>query len=218
MQRIVVIGLGNFGMAVAESLSKKGIDVIAVDRRQELVDRIAHRAARAVVGDGTDPEVLRDVGCKTADVGIVATGDDITACMLAVMALKDTGVKEIHVKVISEAHSRVVEKIGVTSTVFPERDSGRRLAEAVSSTEILSYFPLGDDFALQEMAVPDSWLGRSLKELEMRGRFNITVVAVRDMLTGTIIGVPDPDARLKDSDTLFVSGAKTDLASVTKLR
>lgn len=218
MQRIVVVGLGNFGMAVAESLADKGVDVIAVDRRQELVDRIAQRAARAVVGDGTNADVLRDVGCESADVGIVATGDDITASILAVMALRDTGVGEIHVKVISEAHGRVVEKLGVTSTVFPERDSGRRLAEAVSTTEILSYFPLGDDFALQEMAVPDSWLGRSLKELEMRGRFNITVVAVRDVLTGTIIGVPDPEALLKDSDTLFVSGAKSDLARVTKLR
>lgn len=218
MQRIVVIGLGNFGMAVAESLTSKGVDVIAVDRRQELVDRIAHRAARAVVGDGTNPEVLRDVGCKTADVGIVATGDDITASILAVLALKDTGVREIYVKVISEPHVRVVEKLGVTGTVFPERDSGRRLAEAVVSTDILSYFPLGDDFALQEMAVPDSWLGKSLKDLEMRGRFNITVVAVRDVLTGTIVGVPDPDALLKDSDTLFISGAKSDLARVTRLR
>ena len=218
MQRIVVIGLGNFGMAVAESLADKGVDVIAVDRRQEPVDRIAHRASRAVVGDGTNPDVLRDIGGKSADVGIVGTGDDITASILAVLALKDSGVPEIYVKVISEAHARVAEKLGVTGTVFPERDSGRRLAEAVVSTDILSYFPLGDDFALQEMAVPDSWLGRSLKELEMRGRFNITVVAVRDVLTGTIVGVPDPDAVLKESDTLFVSGAKSDLARVTRLR
>ncbi len=218
MQRIVVIGLGNFGMAVAESLAGKGVDVIAVDRRQELVDRIAHRAARAIVGDGTNPEVLRETGCQSADVGIVGTGDDITASILAVLALKDVGVREIHVKVISEPHMRVVEKLGVTGTVFPERDSGRRLAEAVVSTDILSYFPLSDDFALQEMAVPDSWLGRSLKELELRVRHNITVVAVRDMLAGTIAGAPDPEAPLKDSDTLFVAGAKQDLSRVTRLR
>ena len=218
MQRIVVVGLGNFGMAVTESLAVKGVDVIAIDRRQEMVDRIAHLAARAVAGDGTMPDLLRYVGGKDADVGIVATGDDITASNLAVLALKDIGVREIHVKVISEPHARVVEKVGVTGTVFPERDSGRRLAEAVVSTDILAYFPLGDDFAMQEMAVPDSWLGRSLKELKMRGQFNITVVAVRDVLTGTIVGVPDPDAVLKDSDTLFVSGTKSDLARVTRLR
>jgi trk system potassium uptake protein len=218
MKRIVVIGLGNFGMAVAESLAKKGVDVIAVDRRQELVDHIAEWAARSVVCDGTNASVLKEVGAKGADVGIVSTGDDITASILAVLALKDVGVREIHVKVISEQHARVVEKLGVTGTVFPERDSGRRLAEAVVSQEILSFFPLSEDFAMQEMAIPDSWLGRSLKDLDIRRRFNIGVIAVKDMLTGSIAGIPDPEALLKDSDTLFVSGAPSDLARVATIR
>ncbi len=218
MKRIVVIGLGNFGMAVAETLARKGVDVIAVDRRQDAVDQIAHQAARAVVGDGTNPAVLRDTGCKEADAGIVSTGDDITASILAVMALKDIGVREIHVKVISDAHARVVEKLGVTGTSFPERDSGRRLAEAVVSTEILSFFPLGEDFAFQEMAIPDPWLGQSLVEIDMRRRYNVTVVAVRDVLAGTIASAPDPSLPLKESDTLFVSGAPKDLARVAALR
>lgn len=218
MKRIVVIGLGNFGMAVAESLAKKGVDVIAVDRRQELVDHIAEWAARSVVCDGTNASVLKEVGAKGADVGIVSTGDDITASILAVLALKDIGVREIHVKVISEQHARVVEKLGVTGTVFPERDSGRRLAEAVVSQEILSFFPLSEDFAMQEMAIPDSWLGQSLKDLDIRRRFNIGVIAVKDMLTGSIAGIPDPEAPLKDSDTLFVSGAPSDLARIATIR
>jgi trk system potassium uptake protein TrkA len=218
MKRIVVIGLGNFGMAVAETLARKGVDVIAVDRRQDVVDQIAHHAARAVVGDGTNAAVLRDTGCKQADAGIVSTGDDITASILAVMALKDIGVREIHVKVISDAHARVVEKLGVTGTSFPERDSGRRLAEAVVSTEILSFFPLGDDFAFQEMAIPDPWLGQSLLEIDMRKRYNVTVVAVRDVLAGKIVGAPDPSSPLKESDTLFVSGSPKDLARVAALR
>lgn len=218
MKRIVVIGLGNFGMSVAESLAKKGVDVIAVDRRQDLVDHIAEWAARSVVCDGTNASVLKEVGAKGADVGIVSTGDDITASILAVLALKDVGVREIHVKVISEQHARVVEKLGVTGTVFPERDSGRRLAEAVVSQEILSFFPLSEDFAMQEMAIPDSWLGQSLKDLDIRRRFNIGVIAVKDMLTGSIAGIPDPEALLKDSDTLFVSGAPTDLARVATIR
>ncbi len=218
MKRIVVIGLGNFGMAVADKLAQKGVDVIAVDRRQDLVDRIAHRAARGVVADGTNEHVLREIGCRNADAGIVSTGDDITASILAVLALKDIGVPEIHVKVISEQHARVVEKLGVTGTVFPERDSGRRLAEAVISHEILSYFPLGDDFALQEMAIPDSWIGHSLREIDVRRRFDISVVAVKDMLTGTVAGIPDPDAPLKDSDTLFVAGGLGALERAAKVK
>ena len=211
MKRMVVIGLGNFGMAVAESLAKKGVDVIAVDRRQELVDRIAPRAARAVVADGTSAQVLLDIGCKNADVGIVSTGDDITASILAVLALKDIKVHEIHVKVISEQHARVVEKLGVTGTVFPERDSGQRLAEAVISHEILSYFPVGQDFAIQEMAIPDSWIGQSLRDIDVRRKLGISVVGVKCMLSGNVAGVPDPDAPLKDSDTLWVSGSLSNL-------
>ncbi len=218
MKRMIVIGLGNFGMAVAEKLAQKGVDVIAVDRRQDLVDRVAPRAARAVVADGTSEHVLREIGCKHADAGIVSTGDDITASILAVLALKDIGVPEIHVKVISEQHARVVEKLGVTGTVFPERDSGRRLAESVVSHEILSYFPLGDDFALQEMAIPDSWIGHSLREIDVRRRFDISVVAVKDMLTGTVAGIPDPDAPLKDSDTLFVAGGLGSLERAAKVK
>jgi trk system potassium uptake protein TrkA len=164
-----------------------------------------------VVADGTSEHVLREIGCRNADAGIVSTGDDITASILAVLALKDIGVPEIHVKVISEQHARVVEKLGVTGTVFPERDSGRRLADSVVSHEILSYFPLGDDFALQEMAIPDSWIGHSLREIDVRRRFDISVVAVKDMLTGSVAGIPDPDAPLKDSDTLFVAGGRGSL-------
>jgi trk system potassium uptake protein TrkA len=218
MKRMIVIGLGNFGMAVAEQLAQKGVDVIAVDRRQDLVDRVAPRAARAVVADGTSEHVLREIGCRNADAGIVSTGDDITASILAVLALKDIGVPEIHVKVISEQHARVVEKLGVTGTVFPERDSGRRLADSVVSHEILSYFPLGDDFALQEMAIPDSWIGHSLREIDVRRRFDISVVAVKDMLTGSVAGIPDPDAPLKDSDTLFVAGGRGSLERAAKVK
>jgi trk system potassium uptake protein TrkA len=218
MKRMVVIGLGNFGMAVAESLARKGVDVIAVDRRQELVDRISNRATRAVAGDGTNEQVLREIGCKNADAGIVSTGDDITASLLAVLALKDLGVREIHVKVISEQHARVVDKLGVTGTVFPERDSGRRLAESVISHEILSYFPLGDDYAIQEMAIPDSWIGRSLRDIDVRRRYGLSVVAVKCMLSGTVAGVPDPDALLKDSDTLWVSGSLRSLEKAAAVK
>ena len=218
MKRMVVIGLGNFGMAVAESLAKKGVDGIAVDRRQDMVDKLSKRAARAVAGDGTSEQVLREIGCKNADAGIVSTGDDITASLLAVLALKDLGVREIHVKVISEQHARVVDKLGVTGTVFPERDSGRRLAEAVVSHEILSYFPLGDDYAIQEMAIPDSWIGRSLRDIDVRRRYGLSVVAVKCMLSSTVSGVPDPDAPLKDSDTLWVSGSLANLEKAAAVK
>lgn len=218
MKRFVVIGLGNFGASVAESLHARRHDVVAVDTSEEAVDRIAAHVTRAAVGDGRQLRTLERVGVKGADAGIVSTGDDITASILAALALKDLGVREIYVKVISIDHARVMEKIGVTETIFPERESGQRLATRVMSTSILNYVRLGAGFSVQEMAVPESWIGRSLRELSLPRRHRINVIAVHDVLTDEMIAVPDPDARLKDSDTLLVSGKDEDLAGAAKAK
>lgn len=218
MKRIVVIGLGNFGSAVAEALARKNHDVIAVDQHQEAVDRIAHRVARAVVADGTEAATLAEVGADRADVGVISTGDDITASVLAVLALQDLKVPEIYVKVISTLHGRAVEKLGITDTVFPERDSGNRLAERLGSTAVLNYIPLSPGFSLQEMAVPDPWVGRTLREIDPRRSYGLSVVALHDMLLDEVTGVPDPDVPLKESDTLFVAGTVQSLESLARTK
>jgi len=218
MKRFVVIGLGNFGAAVAESLHDAGHEVATLDRNEEAVDRMAHRVTRAAVGDGRNIEVLRRLGAEKADVGIVSTGDDITASILATLALRDLGVTELYVKVVSHDHARVLEKIGVTETVFPERESGIRLATRVASSGILNYIRVGEGFGIQEMAVPESWLGRSLRSLELRREFRISVVAVHDVLRNEMHPIPDPDAPLKESDTLLVLGRDADLSAVARVR
>jgi trk system potassium uptake protein TrkA len=119
MQRYVVIGLGNFGSSVAEALHAARYDVLAVDTNAAAVDRIAPFVGRAVVTDGRSAKALERVGAKAADAGIVSTGDDITASILATLALRDLGVGEVYVKVISSEHARVMDKLGVTETVFP---------------------------------------------------------------------------------------------------
>ena len=217
IKRFVVIGLGNFGTTVAEALHAQRHDVIAIDVGETAVERVAPRVSRAVVGDGRNLHTLQQIGAGNADGAIISTGDDITASILATMALRDLGVREIFVKVISADHARVMEKLGVTETVFPERDSALRLATRISSATILNYFRLGLDFSIQEMAVPTDWIGQSLRELRLRDRFRISVVAVRDVLTDTIVTVPDPDTPLKESDTLLVAGQDADLAGAARL-
>ncbi len=217
MKRFVVIGLGNFGASVAESLHQKGHEVAAVDTDEESVDRIAPFVSRAMVGDGRHVPTLERLGAKGADAGVVSTGDDITASILAAMALRDLGVAEIYVKVISREHARVMEKIGVTETIFPERESALRLGTRISSRGILNYIRMGTTFSIQEMAVPEAWIGRSLRELELPRKFRISVIAVHDMLRDEMSPVPDPDAPLKDSDTLLVAGKDDDLARADKV-
>jgi trk system potassium uptake protein TrkA len=206
MRRFIVVGLGNFGSGVAETLHARGHEVAAVDVSEELVDRIAPVVTQAAVGDGRDIRVLERIGARDADAGIISTGDDITASILATLALKDLRVKEIYVKVVSRDHARVMEKLGVTETIFPERESAIRLGTRVSSRAVIDYVRLGEGFSIQEMAVPDSWMGQSLRALRLPKRYGVSVVALHDVLMDTIVPVPDPDAPLKDSDTLLIAG------------
>jgi trk system potassium uptake protein TrkA len=218
MKRFVVIGLGNFGSSVADNLARKGHDVIAIDTHQEAVDRIANRVTKAVVGDGTDPVLLGEVGAGGADAAVISTGDDVTASILAVLAAQDLKIPEVHVKVISTPHARAAERMGVTSTVFPERDMGKRLAESLGTSAVLNYVPLSPGFSLQEMAVPEQWVGRTLRDLDLRNSHQVSVVAVHDMLRDEVTGVPDPDAPLMESDTLFVAGMEAALGKLSRLK
>jgi trk system potassium uptake protein TrkA len=218
MKRFIIIGLGNFGSGVSEALTNLGNDVVALDIRPENVDRIAPLVTRAAVGDGKDVKTLDRVGARDADAAVISTGDDITASVLATLALRDVGVKEIYVKVISTDHARVMEKIGATETIFPERESALRLGKRISSMTLLNYVELGEGFSMQEMAVPDAWVGRTLRDLKLPRTYRISVIAVHDVLTGDIKPVPDPDAVLKESDTLLVAGKDEELAKCARLR
>ena len=218
MKRYVVIGLGNFGSSVAETLSAKGQEVIAIDRDGAAVDRIAPLVAKAVVGLGTDVKLLERLGVRAAHAGVISTGDDITSSILATMGLHDLDVDEIFVKVVSRDHARVMERIGVTETIFPERDSAMSLGTRICGTAVFNYVRLSEGFSLQEIAVPASWQGKTLRELALRQNYDITVVALKDVLTNRISATPDPDVRLKDSDTLLVAGIDKALEKTAALK
>jgi trk system potassium uptake protein TrkA len=217
MQRFVVVGLGNFGSTVARTLSERGHDVIAVDRAGELVDRLASTVAHAAVGDGTDVEVLKRIGADQANAAIISTGDDISSSILAAMALSDLKVRDIYVKVVSNDHARVMNRLGVTDTVFPERDTAIGLASRICGSALLNYVQLGAGFNIQEMAVPPSWEGKSIRVLKLRQKYSLTVVALHDILTDRITASPDPDYILKDSDALLVAGEEQALVRAAKL-
>lgn len=218
MKRFVVVGLGNFGSSVAESLAAQRHDVIAIDQSGEAVDRIAPLVARAAVGDGKNLRTLERIGARGADAGVVSTGDDITASILTTMALHDLGVREVYVKVISADHARVMERIGVTETVFPERESALSLGKRMSGTGLLNYVNLSPGFSIQEMGVPQAWSGKTLRELGLRQHYGVTVVGVHDVLTDQMNVTSDPDAVLKDSDALIVAGKDEDLARAAAVK
>jgi trk system potassium uptake protein TrkA len=218
MKRFVVIGLGNFGSSIARALYAQGHEIVALDISEAVVDDIASHVSRAAVGDGRENDVLDELGAGEADVGVVSTGDDITSSILATMSLQDLGVEDIYVKVISTDHARAMQRIGATETIFPERQAAENLAaRLVQAESILNYVRLGPAFSIQEMAVPNEWIGKSLRELNVRASYGVTVIAIHDVLTDHMNPVPDPSSPLKDSDTLLVAGTKEKLAKVAEI-
>ncbi len=218
MKRFVSVGLGIFGSAAARTLFEQGSEVVAVDLSESAVNRVADHVTRAVVGDATDSDLLESIGARDADASIVSTGDDISASILVTMALRDLNVNEIYVKVISSAHSRIMEKIGVTEIVFPERESAIELAARVTpENALLKYVRLGGGVCMQEMAVPIKWLGKTLRDLQLPLNYRVSVVAVHDVLTDRMSNIPSPDEPLKDSDTLVLTGTEENLAKLADL-
>jgi trk system potassium uptake protein TrkA len=216
MERFTVIGLGNFGSFVATRLYQLGHDVIAIDRREEVIDRIGPYVTRAVAGDGTDRTVLEALGVRDSTAAIVSTGDDLAASVLSLLALRDLHVADIYVKVISEDHRRIVDALGAAESVFPERQAGEALATRLTSRRLLRYVEIDPELSLQEMAVPEAWTGKTLRELGLPAKYQVQVVALHDILRD-VITVPDPDHKLTPSDTLLVAGKPSSLAALAKV-
>ncbi|MEO8269436.1 MAG: TrkA C-terminal domain-containing protein, partial [Aureliella sp.] len=132
--------------------------------------------------------------------------------------LHDLNVEEVFVKVVSRDHARVMERIGVTETIFPERDSALSLGTRICGTAVFNYVRLSEGFSVQEIAVPQFWQGKTLRELALRQNYDITVVALKDVLTNRISATPNPDAKLKESDTLLVAGDDKALEKTAALK
>lgn len=218
MKRFVVVGLGNFGSILAQRLHEVGHDVLAIDGRADVVDELGPKVSRAVVGDATRKEVLEEAGVRGADAAFISTGENLAASVLSLLALRDLNIREIYVKVRSDEHARIANALGAEDSIFPERESALALASRVTSGKLLRYVQLGTEFGLQEMPVPQAWLGRSLRELGLPQHYRVQVVAVHDMLLDTMMPVPDPDRPLTDSDALLVAGDPTSLEKLAALR
>ena len=179
--------------------------------------REAQLNPRAAVGDGRQIETLREIGADEADAAVVSTGDDITASILATMALTDLGIDTVYAKVISRNHARVMVRLGVTETIFPERESGFNLASRISEKGVLDYVRMGRNLSVQELVVPGDWRGRTLRDLEVRAQFGVSVVGIHDTTNDEMIVPPDPDETLERTDTLLLAGPDDALEAVAEL-
>ena len=215
MKNYIVIGLGRFGSAIARQLCSLGAEVLALDVRSELVQQVANEVTHAVVGDAQDKEVLRALGVRNFDCAIIAIGDDLAASVLTTMNLKELGVPYVVCKAHDETHRRVLEKLGVDRVIIPEQEYGQRLARSLYSHNVLDYIELSEDYGILEVPAPAGWLGKTLKELNVRAKLGINIIAVEN--EGKTNVSPAADYRISQGDVMVVLGDNVALERVQKL-
>jgi trk system potassium uptake protein TrkA len=189
---------------LGRELIQLGYEVLGVDRDEEKVQELSSVLTHTVVADATEEEVLRSIGARNFDCGVVAIGDDIQASILATILLKDLGVKKVVAKAVSDLHGRVLERVGVDRIIYPERDMGIRVAHQLVSPNLLDYIELSKKYTIAELAVPQCLSGKSLNDVNPRGRFGCSIVAINKP-KGIIIAPVAQDV-LSVDDVMVVIG------------
>lgn len=207
-----VIGLGKFGTAVAERLYELGNEVLAIDVTPELVQRVESKVTCAAVCDCRDEQVLRSLGVGSYDCAIVAIGTDLAASVITTLNLKELGVKRVICKALDETQKRALEKIGADKVLIPEKEAGYKLAQAAVSSDILDFIELSGNYGIADVKVPKSWIGKSLRELNVRARFGVNVIALRK--NGQLIAALDANAPLQEDTVMVLMGKNDDLAEL----
>ena len=211
LKTFVVIGLGRFGTAVATELSSLGHEVLALDDSEENVEKVADKVTHVVTGDARDPAVLRALGVRNYDCAIVAVGVDIGTSALVTLNLKELGVRRVICKAQSHVHRKVLEKIGADRVVFPEHEMGVKLAQGLSSSNVLNFIELSDDFGIVETAIPREWQGKTLLELDVRAKYKVNIIAVRKKGVEAFNVTPGPDTKMEAGDTVVAVGRTEDV-------
>lgn len=215
MKSYVVVGLGRFGAEVARKLYELGCEVMAMDVQGDLVQQLSSEVTHAVVGDARDKEVLRALGVREFDCAIIAIGGSLADSVLATMNMKELGVPQIVCKAHDETHRRVLEKLGADRVVIPEQENAIRLARSLSSPNVLDYIELSDDYGIIEVPAPKNWYGQTLKELDVRAKMGINIIAIKH--GGKISAFPAGNYRFLPEDVIVVLGDSGTIKRVQRL-
>lgn len=226
MKQFAVLGLGRLGASVAMTFAQRGHQVLAIDKEKEPVQQISEFVTKAVQLDATDEKALRAVGIENVDAAVVSTGSDLEASILITLILKEIGVKEIVVKAVSEEHSRVLEKVGATKVVFPERDMGIRIANNLISPQIIEHIGLSEKFSILEIPAPKEFIGRSLRKLDAREKHGINIIAIKkksyDAAEGGAVdeeeinASPQADDIIEEGNILVIIGSIENIEKLKK--
>ncbi|MEH7379977.1 TrkA family potassium uptake protein [Bacillus sp. JJ1533] len=214
-KQYAVIGLGRFGTSIARRLHEAGQEVLGIDISEERVEGAESFVTHAVIADSTEEKALTSIGIENFDCVIVAIGNDMQASILTVMLLKNLGIKKIIAKALGKRHGQVLEHIGAHWIVYPERDMGERVANQLLSPSMLNYIELSKEYNIEEIVIPSKMAEKSLRDLDIRAKYNVSVIAI---VSGTeIIISPSPDHVIHYGDLLVMIGHRDDLARFSQL-
>ena len=211
MKQFLIIGLGNFGFYLATHLYSKGHDVMAVDKSPALVQSIKDHVTQAVIADATDAATLKELGVKNVDTAVVGIGSVLGDSILAVLNLQELGIPHIVAKAISDPHKKVLEKLGVEEIIFPEKDTALSMAKKLDNPNLIDYLPFMDGYGIIELAVPEKFVDKSLKQINLTNTYGVQVVAIKTPDAGHTRFTPQADDVLAQGDILILLGSEKGL-------
>ena len=216
MRSFAIIGMSSFGYFLAKVLAEEGVEVMAIDLDEEKIEKIKSSVHKAVIADGTDRATLAKLRLNELD-GVVVSLGQIESSVLATLHLKELHMRRIVSKALSEEHGKILEMVGATEVVFPEKDMALRVARTLTHDNILDHVPLAEGYSIVEIAPPSSLLGKSLGELDLRNRYGVQVIVVKELVPENVVLVPTADYVIKDSDVLVIMGRNENLKKIQSL-
>ena len=209
----VVFGLGKFGQAVADKLIESGAQVMVVDNSEDIIETYSSKATTAIVADLTDTSAIKAIGISHVECAVVAMGSSLEASIMCTMIAKESGIKLVVAKAGNERMGQVLKRIGADQIIFPEEESGVRTAKSLIASNFLEYFEINEDLCLVEMEPKEKWIGKTLKELDLRKKFGVNIIAIKD---GIVKDFVDPDLPLKADAPLLMLIHKKNLEKLDK--
>lgn len=204
----LILGLGIFGSTIAKELVKYNQDVIAIDSNMQLVEDVEEYVSHAVCCDFSDIDQLIAVGIENVDVAIVATGSHLEASIFAIMNLKQLGVPYILAKAKDETYGEILKKIGADKVIMPEQETGMKISRSLLAWNIVELFDIDKDYSIMEIKVPNSWINKTLIDLNLRKKFGINVIGIKSNGNSHISINPSPTYKIHGEDQFLVVAAK----------
>ncbi len=214
MKSILIIGLGRFGRHMAKKFSEQNNDVMAIDINEERINNVLSVVTNALIGDATNEQFMETIGVRDFDLCVVAIGDNFQSSLETTALLKDLGAKFVLARASRDVHAKFLLRNGADDVIYTEKETAERLAVKYGSDNIFNYIELNDEYSIYEIAVPSSWLNKSILKVNVRSKYGISILATKQ--GNNIFPLPKPEHVFTNSESLMILGKNEDVSRFIK--